>query len=101
MRLRILIDRATDRVPWRAKVQNVGPAVLGDSLRVPYGAFSFTTHLPRGTAYFIEASTDLKNWRFIAQEVSTGQPIEYIYSEAFKFSDRFYRGVGEVQPSLN
>jgi hypothetical protein len=101
MSLRTLIDRATDRVPWRAKVQNVGPAVLGDSLRFPYGAFSFKTHLPRGTAYFIEASTDLKNWSFIAQEVSTGQPIEYIDSEAFKFSYRFYRVIVEEQPSLN
>ncbi len=101
MSLRTLIDRAGETATWRAKIRNAGPAVLGDAVRFPYGAFAFKTHLPKGTAYFIEASSDLKNWSFIAQEVSTGQPIEYIDSEAFKFSHRFYRVIVDEQPSLN
>src|SRR5258708_425683 len=101
MSLRTLIDRASDTAHGRAKAKEIGPPVLSDALRFPYGAFAFKTQLPKGTAYFVEASTDLQHWTFIAQEVSTGQAIEYIDSEAFKFSHRFYRVIVDEQPSLN
>jgi hypothetical protein len=75
----------------------VAPPCLGDAVRFPYGAFRFRTPLPKGTEYVILASSDLKIWSGISEGTAGLDPIEYLDSEAFKFSSRFYRVMaGEV-----
>jgi hypothetical protein len=100
MSIRKLIGKVGGRVSRRT--QNViAPPVLGEAVRFPYGAFAFKTRFPKGTVYFIEASTDLQHWNFIHQDVASGDTLEYLDSQAFKFGHRFYRlFAGEVQ-SIN
>jgi hypothetical protein len=64
---------------------------LGQAWRFPYGAFRFATRLPKGTKYTMQASTDLRTWTEIGQGTATEAPLEYVDSEAFKFTHRFYR----------
>jgi len=66
-------------------------------MRFPYGPFRFKTKLTKGVEYAILASTDLRTWTGFSQGTSGEAPIEFIDSEAFKFSYRFYRVLaGEV-----
>ena len=54
--------------------------------------------MPKGTSYVILASRDLRNWTQISEDIAGANPIEYVDSEAFKLSCRFYRVMaGEVQ----
>ena len=74
--------------------------MIGNAVRVRHGPFCFRSRLPLETAYTIEACTDLHTWTPISQNVSSGEELEYVDSEAFKFSYRFYRLVVEgVRPS--
>jgi hypothetical protein len=101
MKIQDWLDRVGERRAFRGRAVAVTPPVLGDATRFPYGAFSFKARLPKGTSYFIEASTDLQNWSFVEQDTAGGDTIEYIDTQAFKFSYRFYRLlVGDVA-SLN
>jgi hypothetical protein len=58
--------------------------------RLAYGPFRFRTQIPKELEYEIEATSNLKNWIFIASETSNGE-IEFVDSDAPKFSYRFYR----------
>ncbi len=60
-------------------------------MRFPYGPFRFRTRLVKGAEYTVLASGDLRTWTPTAQGVAKEEAVEYIDSEAFKFSYRFYR----------
>jgi len=69
----------------------VGPAVLMNPKRVPYGPFIFQVQLAKDCDYEIEVSRDLKTWTVLAKDVSQAETIEYVDADASKFSYRFYR----------
>ena len=68
-----------------------GPAVLLNPKRVPYGAFIFQIQVTKDCEYEIEASRDLRTWVGLTTEVSQSETVEYVDSDASKFSYRFYR----------
>src|SRR4051812_37522736 len=71
--------------------------VLGSATRFPYGPFQFKTRLPKDTAYIIQVSTDLKNWKTVSESSASAETVDYIDSEASEFNHRFYRLlVGEI-----
>ena len=70
----------------------VAPA-LGSAKRFPHGAFQFQVRVSRGSAYELQASPDMKNWKSIHSETAVGETVEYLDTEAFNFSFRFYRGL--------
>lgn len=66
-------------------------------MRFPYGPFRFRARVPRGIEYSVLSSTDLKTWSLNVQASAKEEMLEYIDSEAFKFSFRFYRlQLGEI-----
>lgn len=77
------------------------PPTLGSGTRFPYGPFRFKTELPKGVRYEIQVASDLERWRTIAEDVSRGTGIEYLDSEASKYSHRFYRVVANEVHSAN
>jgi hypothetical protein len=74
---------------------------LIDAFRFPYGPFKFRTHLPKGADYSIAASSDFTNWKTIASGTGSGDIVDYVDSEAFKYSYRFYRLFANEVPSAN
>lgn len=73
------------------------PPILDSAVRFPYGAFRFKAILSKGASYEVQASTDLKIWSPIASETASNDTVEYVDTEAPKFSFRFYRVlVGET-----
>ncbi|MDB6112774.1 MAG: hypothetical protein JWR69_4524 [Pedosphaera sp.] len=46
------------------------PPVLGSAVRFPYGAFQFKARIPKGAAFEIQASNDVKTWRVIVEDTS-------------------------------
>src|SRR5689334_6886183 len=71
--------------------------VLGQAERFPYGPFRFRTRLPKGVQYTVWASTDLRVWSVLGSGKAEQEALEYVDSEAFKLSYRFYRlQVGQV-----
>jgi len=79
----------------------IAPPVLGSGIRFPYGPFRFRTELPKGVPYEIQAAPDLEHWHTISQDTAEGLGIEYLDSEASKFSHRFYRVVASGVVSVN
>src|SRR5436309_8527236 len=77
------------------------PPTLGSGTRFPYGPFRFKTELPKGVPYEIQAASDLQRWFTIAEDEARGPGIEYVDSEASKYSHRFYRVVADEVPSAN
>jgi hypothetical protein len=75
--------------------------LLSESKRFPYGPFFFKATLPQGSSYAILASPDLSHWNPLATGVAAGPVIEYLDSDAAKFSARFYRVVAGDLPSEN
>lgn len=73
---------------------------LSGAVRVPYGPFQFKVQLGRGLPYELQASTDLRNWSTLAQGSAAGEVLEYVDSEAFKFSYRFYRAIAGGRRSV-
>ena len=69
---------------------SIAPPVLVTPVRFPYGPFRFHSQLPKGLAYEVQASTDLKNWIPLFEDTSPGE-VECTDSNAAKFSYRFYR----------
>jgi hypothetical protein len=80
---------------------HLGPPILNDAIRVPYGPFCFRTRLSRGKAYVVEASSDLKIWRRISEGIANEDQVDHVDSDASKFSYRFYRVLTEVVHSVN
>src|ERR1041385_1434557 len=85
----------------RRKNEVVAPPTLREAARFPYGPFQFKTQLPKGTAYTIQACTDLKTWNTILEGVESEATIDCVDSEAHEFSYRFYRLVAGEVASLN
>src|SRR5690349_19708659 len=84
----------------RKKGQGMEPPVLGEAVRFPYGPFRFRTRLPKGAQYTVWASTELRVWVVLARGKTDKETFEYVDSDAFKFSYRFYRlQVGPVYSS--
>src|SRR6266850_5036202 len=76
---------------FRRRKQQIIPPTLTDVTRFPYGPFRFKAHLPKGTACTILASTDAIHWHALASVTAPAEGLEYVDSEASKFSHRFYR----------
>ena len=77
------------------------PAVLREPERFPYGPFRWKTQLPAGTDYMILASPNLRAWVPVSQARASEAPIEYVDSDAPKFTCRFYRLLAGEVPSAN
>ncbi len=91
MGIQELIHNVAERRGFRSQAASVAAPTLNEAVRFPYGPFRFKTHLPKGTDYLVLASADLKNWTPISKSIAGLEPIEYVDSEAFRFSCRFYR----------
>jgi hypothetical protein len=72
------------------EAEPVEPPTLVCADRLAYGPFRFRTQVPKDLEYEIEATSNLKNWKFIDSDTSNGE-IEFVDSDAPKFSHRFYR----------
>jgi hypothetical protein len=102
MKLNSFIQKISDTVRHAGrKPESAAPPRLSNPARIPYGPFRFKFQLPKGTAYAIEASNDVRNWSPISTDTSNGETIEYVDSEAFKFSYRFYRLLSGAVRSVN
>src|SRR5205823_12145989 len=75
----------------RKRRTHVEPSVLADGIRYPYGPFRFKATVPKGTPYSVLVSSELTNWNVIASGTATNEGLEYVDSDASKFSHRFYR----------
>jgi hypothetical protein len=92
-----LMGRVGDTCRFRRKETQVLPPMLMEGVRFPYGPFRFKSQIPRGSEYTILAASDLVNWQPIARGTTSAEMLEYVDSDASKFSYRFYRlMVGEV-----
>jgi hypothetical protein len=76
------------------------PPRLTSPTRFPYGAFQFKFQVPKGINYEIQASSNLQVWATLSTGKSTGE-VDYVDSEASKFSYRFYRVLAEQVLSAN
>src|SRR5436309_15376760 len=85
----------------RRRETQAAPPVLTDGTRFPYGPFRFKTALLKGTAYSVLASGDLVNWNSIGSGTATTEGLEYVDSDASKFSHRFYRVMAREVSSSN
>jgi hypothetical protein len=74
---------------------------LGSAARFPYGPFQFKFQIAKGVPYEIHASSNLQAWDPISSANSTGEPVEYVDSDASKFNLRFYRVLAETVFSDN
>jgi len=101
MKLQELIQTVGQRGGFGRRKVVVGPPLLQRAVRFPYGPFQFKSRVPKGAEYTVEASTNLRDWKAISDGVSRAEEFEYLDSEAFKFSYRFYRLVVEEVQSLN
>src|ERR1044071_6200223 len=101
MPIRRLINKVGGVARLRRKAETVAPPLLAEPKRFPYGPFSFRTELPQGSKYTILASSDLRNWNPVATGTAPGPVIEYLDSDASKFSTRFYRVTVNGIPSQN
>ena len=103
MKLNSLLQRIGSRAPFLggAKHQSVNPPTLANAMRFPYGPFRFKTQLPKGVEFTVLASTDLRTWTNIGRGKGAEEAVEFIDSEAFKFSYRFYRVLAGEIASLN
>src|SRR5579864_6519104 len=93
MSLRSLIEKlgTGSRLLGRGQRQPLAPPVLREPERFPYGPFRWKAQLPAGTNYSVLASTNLRTWVPVFQGHAQDAPIEYVDSEAPKFTCRFYR----------
>ena len=77
----------------RAKQGQAVAPVLGSAKRFPHGAFQFQVRVASGSSYEHQASSDMKNWKSIHTDTAAGETVEYLDTDAFNFSFRFYRGI--------
>ena len=70
-------------------------------MRFPYGAFRFKAKIGKEVHFEIHSSTDLKNWRTVIDDTAHEDIVEYVDTEANKFSVRFYRMVSGSLHSVN
>ena len=74
---------------------------LGSPARFPYGPFQFKFQIAKGISYEIHASSNLQAWEPISAEKSAGESVDYVDSDASKFSHRFYRVLTDTVCSDN
>jgi len=79
----------------------VTAAHLGSAARFPYGPFQFKFQIAKGVSYEIQASSNLQAWEPISAEKSTCDSVDYVDSDASKFSHRFYRVLAGTVGSEN
>ncbi|PYK96985.1 MAG: hypothetical protein DME19_17885 [Verrucomicrobia bacterium] len=79
----------------------LAPPRLHSGVRFPYGPFQFKFQVPKGASYEIHACSNLQNWQPVSAGKSSGDPVDYVDSEASKFSYRFYRVLAEAVLSGN
>lgn len=102
MRLDSLVQKISEAGVFGGKrAEAMAPPELREARRFPYGPFQFKTRLPKGVEFTIHAATDLKTWTPISRGVGTGELFDFIDSEAFKHSYRFYRVVTQQVQSVN
>jgi len=85
----------------KGKSPLVTPPQLRSAVRFPYGPFQFQFDVAKTASYEIQASSNLQNWLTISAGKSTGEPVDYVDSEAHKFSYRYYRVMAEAVFSRN
>ncbi|MEO6034360.1 MAG: hypothetical protein ABIQ35_03810 [Verrucomicrobiota bacterium] len=104
------ITKTSNETQWGGFITNlirknkttVGVApVLGSAKRFPHGAFQFQVRLASGSAYELQSSSDMKTWKSIHSDTAVGETVEYLDTEAFNFSYRFYRGLSGGATSKN
>ena len=83
------------------KAGSAPPPILQGAIRFPYGPFQFSAQLPKGSAYEVQASNDLKLWNSIAQGIAKDFTIEVLDSLATNYNHRFYRVIANDVPSSN
>ena len=76
-------------------------ARLSSAARFPYGPFQFKFQIAKGVSYEILASSNLEVWQPISAEKATGESVDYVDSDASKFSHRFYRVLTDTVCSDN
>lgn len=92
MSLRSLIDKLGGGRFLRGRHNDlIAPPILREPERFPYGPFRWKSQLPPGTHYSVLASPNLQAWIPVVQGKVQEGPLEYVDSEAPKFSSRFYR----------
>ena len=80
----------------KSKLAALAPPHLHSGVRFPYGPFQFKFQIPKGASYEIQVSSNLQNWQAVSAGKSGGEPVDYVDSEASKFSYRFYRVLAEA-----
>ncbi|PYK59162.1 MAG: hypothetical protein DME21_13820 [Verrucomicrobia bacterium] len=80
----------------KSKLAALAPPHLHSGVRFPYGPFQFKFQIPKGASYEIQVSSNLQNWQAVSAGKSGGEPVDYVDSEASKFSYRFYRLLAEA-----
>jgi hypothetical protein len=95
------LDKVGGAAFFRQKAAAATPPLLSQAKRFPYGPFSFKAALPQGSSYTIFVSTDVIHWHPLGSGVAAEPVIEYIDSDASKFSSRFYRLLANDIPSQN
>ena len=80
----------------KSKLAALAPPHLHSGVRFPYGPFQFKFQIPKGASYEIQVSSNLQNWLAVSAGKSGGEPVDYVDSEASKFSYRFYRVLAEA-----
>src|SRR5687767_7092327 len=83
------------------KLDGSTPPILVNAVRHPSGAFQFQFSLGEDCPYGVQASTDLKNWVQLSKGEHSAGKMDYVDSDAPKFSHRFYRIVSDFTPSKN
>ena len=85
----------------KGKTAIVARAHLSSPIRFPGGPFQFKFHPPGSGAYEVYASGDLENWEPVLSGKSSGEPGDFVDSDASKFNCRFYRVLAETIWSSN
>jgi len=83
------------------KAATLPPPQLDSPVRFPYGPFQFKFQIPKGAAYEIQASPNLQTSQPLSSGKSSGEPVDYVDSDASKFSYRSYRVLAETVLSAN
>lgn len=76
-----------------ASARSVSASHLAQATKVPKGPFRCRVHLPIGSAYEIQASTDLETWSVVTRNTASDESVEFIDAQASAQPARFYRAV--------
>jgi len=85
----------------KGKTAVMVPPHLHSAVRFPYGPFQFKFQVPKGASYEIQVSPNLQIWQAMSAGKSNGEPVDYVDSDASKFTYRFYRVLADVVLSDN